>query len=319
MPFVESMFNYRARSNAGASGVWQFTRATGRMYLQMDSAVDARSDVLLAAEGAAKLLADNYRRVESWPLALTAYNHGISGMVRAVRQLGTRDIGVISEKYRSRTFGFASRNFYSEFVAAVVAYADRARIFRGIRPRPELRFDEFVPGRFVSMLDLAHLTDTDVGELHRAQSGPARGRRTRHVARSRHVSAPRPGWSQPGVPASLRAPSRRAQTGPAADSRPTVFGAETRLAHSLAGSARASRRYSARTSFRGPTESTSASSWRFQEPPMAGTRSSGCRTPLMPAPRARRAQIGSGRRRIWSGVDRRLRRSPGATARPSLA
>ena len=64
MPFVESMFNYRARSNAGASGVWQFTRATGRMYLQMDSAVDARSDVLLAAEGAAKMLADNYRRVE---------------------------------------------------------------------------------------------------------------------------------------------------------------------------------------------------------------------------------------------------------------
>ena len=165
MPFVESMFNYRARSNAGASGVWQFTRATGRMYLQIDSAVDARSDVLLAAEGAAMMLADNYRRVGSWPLALTAYNHGISGMVRAVRQLGTRDIGVISEKYRSRTFGFASRNFYSEFVAAVVVYADRAQIFLGIRPLPELRFDEFVPGRFVSMLDLAHLTDTDVGEL----------------------------------------------------------------------------------------------------------------------------------------------------------
>ena len=165
LPFVESMFNYRARSVAGASGVWQFTRATGRMYLQIDSAVDARSDTLLAAEGAARMLADNYRRVSSWPVALTGYNHGIAGMARAVRQLGTTDMGVIAAQYQSPSFGFASRNFYSEFVAAVVTYAERDRLFPDARPRPELKFDEFAPSRFVSMLDLAHLTGADVGEL----------------------------------------------------------------------------------------------------------------------------------------------------------
>jgi len=165
LPFVESMFNYRARSSAGASGVWQFTRATGRMYLQIDSAVDARSDVLLAAEGAARMLADNYRRVSSWPLALTGYNHGIAGMARAARQLGTRDIGTIAAEYRSPTFGFASRNFYTEFVAAVVTYAERERVFPEVRPRPELKFDEFAPNRFVSLLDLAHLTGADAGAL----------------------------------------------------------------------------------------------------------------------------------------------------------
>ena len=63
LPFVESMYNYRARSRVGASGVWQIMPGTARQYVQMDSAVDARSDVWLAAEGAARLLADNYRRV----------------------------------------------------------------------------------------------------------------------------------------------------------------------------------------------------------------------------------------------------------------
>jgi membrane-bound lytic murein transglycosylase D len=162
LPFVESMFNYRARSKVGASGAWQFTPSTGRMYLQMDTAVDARSDVWLAADGAARMLAGNFQRVQSWPLALTGYNHGIAGMQRAVRALGTNDISALVDGYSSPTFGFASRNFYAEFVAAVVVYADRARHFPGVEPMPPVRFDEYAPGRFVSMLDLAHLTGTDV-------------------------------------------------------------------------------------------------------------------------------------------------------------
>ena len=57
LPFVESMFNYKARSKVGASGAWQFTRSTGRMFLQIDGCnrrAVRRSD--LAADGAARLL-----------------------------------------------------------------------------------------------------------------------------------------------------------------------------------------------------------------------------------------------------------------------
>ena len=165
LPFVESMFNYKARSKVGASGVWQFTASTGRRYLQMDSAVDERSDVWLAADGAARLLVDNYNRVESWPLALTGYNHGIAGMARAARQVGTSDIGVIVERYGSRSFGFASRNFYAEFVAAVTVFSDRERLFPGAEPLPPVRFEEFKAGHFVSLLDLAHLTGTDLDRM----------------------------------------------------------------------------------------------------------------------------------------------------------
>lgn len=118
MVFVESMFNLNAVSKVGASGIWQFMPRTGRLFLKVNKWIDERNSPLKATEAAAKLLKSNYRALGSWPLAITAYNHGVGGMKRAKRRLGTSDFGTIVEKYRSRTFGFASRNFYGEFIAA---------------------------------------------------------------------------------------------------------------------------------------------------------------------------------------------------------
>ncbi len=119
LPHVESSFNPAAYSHVGAAGIWQFTRSTGRRYLRIDHVVDERMDPYAATVAAARLLKHNYSVTGSWPLAITAYNHGASGMRRAVRRLGTRDIGAVVERYRSRSFGFASRNFYAAFVAAM--------------------------------------------------------------------------------------------------------------------------------------------------------------------------------------------------------
>jgi membrane-bound lytic murein transglycosylase D len=165
MPFVESMFNYRARSKVGASGIWQFTASSGRLYRLVTPEVDGRHDVWLAADAAARMIKANYASLDSWPLALTSYNHGVGGMARASRQLRTTDIGVITERYKSRRFQFASRNFYAEFVAAVMVFADRNTLFPGVEPLPPVTFDEFTPGSFVSLLDLASLTETSVATL----------------------------------------------------------------------------------------------------------------------------------------------------------
>jgi membrane-bound lytic murein transglycosylase D len=119
LPHVESSFNPAAHSHAGASGIWQFTRSTGRRFMRVDHVIDERRDPLLATVAAARLLRANYESTGAWPLAITAYNHGAAGMRRAVSRLGTRDIGKIVQKYKSRTFGFASRNFYAEFLAAL--------------------------------------------------------------------------------------------------------------------------------------------------------------------------------------------------------
>lgn len=123
LPFVESMFNVKARSKVGASGIWQFMPQTARLYMKVDGrVVDERNSPWKATRAAAQLMADNYQALRSWPLAITAYNHGTAGMERATREVGTSDLGAIIERHSSPTFGFASRNFYAEFIAAVNTY-----------------------------------------------------------------------------------------------------------------------------------------------------------------------------------------------------
>ena len=134
LPLVESGYRIGAHSSKGAVGMWQFTRGTGRIFLRIDAAADERRDPLLATDAAARLLKQNYEKLHSWPLAITAYNHGANGMANAVRKLGTRDLSVIAKNYKSRYFGFASRNFYAEFLAAryamkeAVARCDVSRV-----------------------------------------------------------------------------------------------------------------------------------------------------------------------------------------------
>lgn len=122
--FVESMFNRQALSKVGASGIWQFMPNTARSFMTVNSHIDERLSPLKASHGASILLAENMSILKAWPLAITAYNHGASGMQRAVKKLGTRDFDEILLRYNSPTFGFASRNFYSEFLAAKQVYRD---------------------------------------------------------------------------------------------------------------------------------------------------------------------------------------------------
>jgi len=117
LPHVESSFNPKAHSKAGAVGLWQFTRGTGRGFMTINSVLDERYDPFLSSQAAAKLLKKNYRQLGSWPLALTAYNYGRAGMVRALRTQKTYEN--IFKNHKTRIFKFASRNFYSEFVAAL--------------------------------------------------------------------------------------------------------------------------------------------------------------------------------------------------------
>ena len=128
LPHVESSFQLRAYSSAGAAGIWQFTRSTGRLFMRVGYDVDERRDPILASYAAAKLLKKNFEVVKSWPLAITAYNHGLRGMQRAQNRHGN-DIVKIIDKYKSRTFGFASRNFYPEFLAALHVVNNQNKYF----------------------------------------------------------------------------------------------------------------------------------------------------------------------------------------------
>jgi membrane-bound lytic murein transglycosylase D len=128
LPHVESSFQNHARSSAGAAGMWQFTRGTGKEYLTINNDVDERLDPVAAADGAARYLSDAYRKLGSWPLAVTSYNHGQGGMKRAKAIYGD-DIGTIVRSYKGPYFKFASRNYYAEFIAARQIASNPSRFF----------------------------------------------------------------------------------------------------------------------------------------------------------------------------------------------
>ncbi|MCX8072908.1 MAG: transglycosylase SLT domain-containing protein [Candidatus Binatia bacterium] len=137
LPLVESCFNVRAYSKAGAAGIWQFMPETGRRFMRVDDLVDERRDPVESTKAAAKFLKQNYAKLGTWPLAVTAYNHGPAGMQRAVEAVGTRDFVEILRRYQGPGFGFASRNFYAELLAAIEIEREAERYYGPIeRLRP---------------------------------------------------------------------------------------------------------------------------------------------------------------------------------------
>jgi membrane-bound lytic murein transglycosylase D len=167
LPHVESSFNAAAYSKAGAAGLWQFMRSTGRRFMRIDSAVDDRMDPFRATEAAAQLLGFNYRLLGTWPLALTAYNHGAEGMRRAKEQLGTDDIVKIVRDYHSPSFGFASRNYYVSFLAALAVDRNPEKYFGPIKRESEARFREVTMPGFVTVSALTHALHMSADELRR--------------------------------------------------------------------------------------------------------------------------------------------------------
>jgi membrane-bound lytic murein transglycosylase D len=154
LPFVESMYNIAAYSKVGAAGVWQFMPGTGRLFMRVDGTLDERMDPIRAARAASRLLRRNYDKLGTWPLAITAYNHGPYGMANAVRVMGTRDIERIVRGYDGRAFGFASRNFYTEFLAALEVRRNFREHFGDVRMDPAMEFQEVVlpaPARFSTL------------------------------------------------------------------------------------------------------------------------------------------------------------------------
>jgi len=136
LPHVESSFNPRAYSKVGAAGLWQFMRSTGKRWLRVDATVDERLDPYKSTLAAAQFLNINYNTLGTWPLALTAWNHGAGGMRRAKEELGTDDIATIVRNYQGRTFGFASRNFYVSFLAALDVDRNADKFFGRIDRMP---------------------------------------------------------------------------------------------------------------------------------------------------------------------------------------
>jgi membrane-bound lytic murein transglycosylase D len=165
LPLIESCFNLNAYSKVGAAGIWQFMPSTGRRFMRIDNTVDERRDPFASTRAAAQYLSMLHDALDTWPLAITAYNHGPQGIARAVDATGTLDIATIIRQYQGPSFGFASRNFYVEFLAAVEVEREHSVHFPDVRHEPPLRLREHRLDRPLSIQAAARMARTDRQEL----------------------------------------------------------------------------------------------------------------------------------------------------------
>ncbi len=96
---IESGFDPRVKSPAGAVGLWQFMPATGKVYgLDQNKHMDQRKNPRLATQAAAHHLRDLYLRFQSWDLALAAYNMGYEQLLSAIDRYGTTDFNELARQ-----------------------------------------------------------------------------------------------------------------------------------------------------------------------------------------------------------------------------
>ncbi len=167
LPHVESSFQIKAHSSAGAAGIWQFTRGTGRLFMKVNREIDERLDPVIASEAAAKFLRQNYDRLGSWPLAITAYNHGPMGIARIVKHTGINDLGVLIETYHGGLFRIASKNFYAEFLAAREVAKNPRKYFKNIVFAPPFEYQEYRLPFYVPFSSVVKALRTDKSTLRR--------------------------------------------------------------------------------------------------------------------------------------------------------
>ena len=130
LPFTESGYNVRAYSWAGAGGMWQFMKGTGRLYgLKSDWWIDERRDPYKSTDAAARHLKDLYDAFGDWYLALAAYNAGEGKISRALRITGCNDFFELTKKNRKLSRRARLRTETKHYVPKFIAIS---KIFQNL-------------------------------------------------------------------------------------------------------------------------------------------------------------------------------------------
>ena len=118
LAMIESGFNPNARSSAGAAGMWQFIKGTGRRYgLVINNHVDERLNPEKSTRAAAKYLLDLYKRFGSWYLAAASYN---CGEMRVQRELGKSNNRNFWELSANKCLPNETKNYVPQMIAATI-------------------------------------------------------------------------------------------------------------------------------------------------------------------------------------------------------
>jgi len=165
LPFVESSYNPEAYSRVGAAGMWQIMPRTARVLgLELNATMDERLDPEAASWAAARYLKDSRKNLtvaarskkanvsdsELTPFVITSYNYGVNGMRRAIKKLGP-DFLTVLNRYRTKKFRVAVKNFYAGFLAARHVAQNSKRFFGSYSKGRPLRYDTIMLRSSVSI------------------------------------------------------------------------------------------------------------------------------------------------------------------------
>jgi peptidoglycan lytic transglycosylase D len=195
LPIVESSYDITARSSVGALGMWQFMRATGRQYMRVDRFIDERRDPIESTRAAASFLRESYETLGNWPLAITAYNYGPGGMSRAVTAIESDNLVDLIRNHSHPYWGFAPKNFYAEFLAAVEVGKNVNQYFPELQLEAPLAIQEIELKNSVSLITLAKNTGLTQDQL--LGWNPALSAQTRLVPAGYRVKVPVDSKMQP--------------------------------------------------------------------------------------------------------------------------
>ncbi|HLS11267.1 MAG TPA: transglycosylase SLT domain-containing protein [Flavobacteriaceae bacterium] len=161
---VESALDPRAKSPAGASGLWQFMYQTGRAFdLKSNSYVDDRNDPVLSTEAASEYLSYLHGLFDDWDLALAAYNSGPGNVSKAIRRSGgSRNYWNIRPFLPRET-----ANYVPAFLATmyIFEYADEHGLYTNGPTTPVIATDTIHIKETISFEQINKVTDIPIKEL----------------------------------------------------------------------------------------------------------------------------------------------------------
>lgn len=161
---VESALDPRAKSPAGASGLWQFMFQTGKaLGLESNSYVDGRNDPVLSTEAASEYLSYLHNMFDDWDLALAAYNSGPGNVSKAIRRSGGSKNYWNIRPYLPRE----TANYLPAFLATmyIFEYAEEHGLYNEGPRAPIIATDTIHVKEQISFQQINKITDIPLEEL----------------------------------------------------------------------------------------------------------------------------------------------------------
>lgn len=152
---IESNFDPKALSSAGAAGLWQFTKSTAKEYgLEVSSEVDERYHIEKETVAACKYLLKAYDKYGDWMTVAASYNGGQNGISKRIenqRQRKAMDLWLVEETSRYMFRILAAKMFFED--PASFGFYVREKDKYPVEPKPKETVS--VSGTIENLVDFA--------------------------------------------------------------------------------------------------------------------------------------------------------------------